>query len=102
VYKKRDFYAPFGEVMVRTYRCWEENMDYPVKLKLCRGWDNPELYDEAIQWMCDTRLAIPSPGGGLSYIDNKRYFDVLQFKTKEDRLVFILQFGAICDRTHYA
>lgn len=95
----RDFYAPDGQIIFESYRAWYDNKDeYPYLLKLSRPWEKPEIYLAALIWIVKTKAStVVTKSDGISYINGQRYFHTIQFKTKEDRLVFALKFAEICN-----
>jgi hypothetical protein len=98
---RRDFYAPTGEIKVGSYRSHLDNEEeYPFLLKIVRGWEHVLVWRAAVQWIKDHGAKV-SENRGIAYINNERYFDTIQFKTNEDRLVFAIMFAEICDRGFY-
>lgn len=84
--------------MLESYRAWHDNKDeYPYLLNLNKSWEKTEVYLAALRWIAETKVSTVAESGGISYINGQRYFHTIQFKTKEDMLVFALKFIEICD-----
>ncbi len=98
----RDFYAPKGEIMLASHRTYLDNeFEFPHLLKLVRSWEKPEIYRSAMLWMMYNKESKVAESRGITYINNERYFDTIQFKSNEDRLIFAILFAEICDRGFY-
>lgn len=92
IHKARELYSPFPYKCLQAHRIIGTMTNKSITHRLRDPWDCVDTYVEAVIWLTNTDAGKIDPGIAVTTMGGKVFHHYINFKSEEDKLMFLLKF----------